>query len=155
MIFSSFGNAPIQQSFTRMARAVDELAKDIDEEVIVQTGNTQYDFRYAKTIPFLEHEELQEMLRQATIVILQGGWGTIAEAIALGKRIVSVPRRVGQECNHPQEEVVKHLEELGCLIGCYDENQLPELVEMARSFNPQPLHKGDASHIINDFLKSI
>lgn len=155
MIFSSFGNAPVQQSFTRMARAVDELAKGINEEVIVQTGNTLYDFKYAKTIPFLEHEDLQEMLRQATLVILQGGWGTIAEAIALGKRIVSVPRRVGQECNHPQEEVVRHLEELGCLIGCYDEKQLPELVERARFFTPKPLQKGDASFIINEFLKSI
>lgn len=154
MIFSSFGNAPAQQTFTRMAKAVDELAKIIDEEVIVQKGNTQYDFHYAKTVDFLEHDALQKMLQEASIVILQGGWGTIAEAIGLGKRIVSVPRRVGQECNHPQEEVVRHLEGLGCLIGCYDEQKLPELVEKARAFDPKPLQKGNASGVINAFLKT-
>ena len=154
MIFSSFGNAPAQQTFTRMAKAVDELAKIIDEEVIVQKGNTQYDFHYAKTVTFLEHDALQKMLQEASIVILQGGWGTISEAIGLGKRIVSVPRRVGQECNHPQEEVVRHLEELGCLIGCYDEQKLPELVEKAKTFDPKPLQKGNAFGVINAFLKT-
>ena len=48
MIFSGFGNAPAHMSFDRMAKAVDEFAKISEEEVLVQSGNTQYQFKYAK-----------------------------------------------------------------------------------------------------------
>lgn len=155
MIFSSFGNAPVQMSFDRMAKAVDEFAKISEEEVFVQNGNTLYEFKYAKTVKFLDHDEMLAIIKKASLVILQGGWGTISESVALGKKIISIPRRVGQECNHPQEEVVRHLEKMGCLIGCYDETKLPELVKAAESFVPKPLVKGDASQIINQFLQQL
>ena len=155
MIFSGFGNAPAHMSFDRMAKAVDELAKTSEEEVLVQTGNTQYQFHYAKTVKFMEHDELLKTIERASLVILQGGWGTIAESLAMGKTVISIPRRVGKECNHPQEEVVRHLESMGCLIGCYDEKLLPEMVERAKIFEPQPLPKGSAKHIISDFLDSL
>ena len=155
MIFSVFGNAPAHMSFDRMAKAVDELAMNSSEEILVQTGHTKYQFKYAKTVRFMEHDELLETIKKSSLVILQGGWGTIAESISLGKIIISIPRRLGQECNHPQEEVVRHLENMGCLIGCYDENQLARLVEQARSFTPKPLPKGSAKEVLTDFFDSL
>ena len=155
MIFSSFGNAPVQQSFDRMARAVDELAQAVDEEIFVQTGNTLYQFKHAKTVKFMDHDELLSTIKRASLVILQGGWGTIAESVSLGKIVISIPRRLGQECNHPQEEVVRHLEQMGCLIGCYDEAKLPEMVEKAKTFVPNPMPKGSAKEVLIDFLNSL
>lgn len=155
MIFSGFGNAPAHMSFDRMAKAVDKFAKISEEEVYVQTGHTKYQFKYAKTVNFMDHEELLNTLKKASLVILQGGWGTIAESVALGKKVISIPRRVGQECNHPQEEVVRHLEEMGCLIGCYDERQLPEMVEKAKTFIPKQIPKGSAKKVLQDFFDSI
>lgn len=152
MIFASFGNAPASMTFTRMAEAVDSLAGNIDEEVLVQTGNTAYEFRHASTVRFLTHDQMQDTMKKASIVILQGGWGTISEAIALGKRIVSIPRRVGQECNHPQEEVVRTLEKQGCLLGCYDTANLPEIIEKARAYMFKPLPRGESGEIINSFI---
>ena len=87
MIFVSFGNAPANQSFTRMAEAIDKLGKETEERVLVQTGNTLYDFHHVDTVKFLEHQEMLNIMKEASIVILQGGWGTISEAIMLGKRI--------------------------------------------------------------------
>lgn len=155
MIFSVFGNAPAHMSFDRMAKAVDEFAKISDEDVLVQTGYTQYQFKYANTVKFMEHNQLLETIQKASLVILQGGWGTIAESIALRKKIISIPRRVGQECNHPQEEVVRHLEKMGCLIGCYDEKLLPEMVERARTFEPKQLPKGSAKEVLSEFFDSL
>lgn len=155
MIFSGFGNAPDHMSFDRMAEAVDEFAKISEEEVLVQTGHTQYQFKYARTVKFMEHEELLETIKKASLVILQGGWGTIAESVDLGKKVISIPRRVGQECNHPQEEVVRHLEKMGCLIGCYDEKQLPMMVEKSRTFIPKQLPKGSAKKLLTEFFDSL
>ena len=58
MIFSSFGNAPAEMSFIRMAHAIDEFAKESEEDVFVQVGNTRYEFKYARIVKFLEHEEM-------------------------------------------------------------------------------------------------
>lgn len=85
MIFSSFGNAPAEMSFIRMAHAIDEFAKESEEDVFVQVGNTRYEFKYARIVKFLEHEEMVDAMRRASIVVLQGGWGTISEAIFLKK----------------------------------------------------------------------
>lgn len=155
MIFACFGNAPVSQSFDRMAEAVDLLAATSSEDILVQSGHTQYVFRHARAVPFMSHDELINTMKSASMVILQGGWGSISEAIELGKRIVSIPRRVGQECNHPQEEVVRRLEAEGCLIGCYDTSMLPEIVVRARAFNFQPLKKGTAEPIINNFIAAL
>ena len=155
MIFSGFGNAPAHMSFDRMAKAVDEFAKISEEEVLVQTGHTQYRFKYAKTVKFMEHDELLATIEKASLVILQGGWGTIAESVGLGKKVISIPRRVGQECNHPQEEVVRHLEKMGCLIGCYDEKLLPQMVEKARTFEPKQMPKGSAKAVLTEFFDAL
>ena len=138
-----------------MVEAVDELAGVIGEEIVIQSGNTQYAFKHARAIPFLEHEEMERLLREASVVILQGGWGTIAEALALGKRVISIPRRVGTEHNHPQEEVVRELEKMGCLIGCYEEKDLPALYEKALTFHPLPLKKGEAAGTINAYIDAL
>ena len=98
---------------------------------------------------------LVDAMRRASIVVLQGGWGTISEAIFLKKRIVAIPRRVGQECHHPQEEVVRYLEKLGCLIGCYNTAELPNLIEKARRIEFKTLSRGNAAQYINPFLDNI
>lgn len=151
MIFSSFGNVPAKLSFTRMAKAVDEFAKNSDEEVLVQIGNTVYDFKYANTVKFLTHDSMLDVMSHASILILSGGWGTISEASQLGKRIVAMPRRA-DEHNHPQEEVVRKLEEMGVVVACYDEKELPTMVEKARTYDFKPILRGSAAKVINDFL---
>ena len=67
MIFVSFGNAPSEQSFVRMAEAIDELGKIIDESILVQTGNTIYNFHHVDTIKFLEHSEMMNIMKDAVI----------------------------------------------------------------------------------------
>lgn len=155
MIFVSFGNAPAEMTFTRMAKAVDELGERVSEPILVQSGNTEYMFQHVQTVKFLEHSEMLCQMREASIVILQGGWGAISEAISMGKRIISIPRKVGQECNHPQEEIVRLLEEKGCLIGCYDTSELPQILERARSYDFKPLQRGEACKTINHFIDTI
>lgn len=152
MIFASFGNAPSSMTFHRMAEAINHLAEQTSERIFVQTGNTDFAFKNVETVKFLTHEEMLSKMQDASIVLLQGGWGTISEAISLNKPIVSIPRKVGQECNHPQEEVVKYLEQCGCLLGCYDTTRLLEIIQKARTYHFKPLKRGDASGLINTFI---
>lgn len=155
MIFAAFGNVPTP--FNRMAKAIDELAYSINEEVIVQSGYTKYDFRYATCIPFMNQSEFFNHLKQASVVILQGGWGSISEASDLRCKIVSVPRVKGLEHNHDQIQLVKKLEEMRILLAVYEISDLQTKVIEAKTFNFKPIKRGSAYEVIvsslNDWLK--
>ena len=90
MIFASLGTMNI--AFNRMAKAVDEWAAITKEEVIVQTGYTDYPYKHAKAFKFCTKEQMKGYISRADILILQGGWGAISEAMELRKRIVVIPR---------------------------------------------------------------
>ena len=50
------------------------------------------------------------------------------------KRIVVIPRYDKTEHIHDQFQLIRKLDNLGCVIGVFDEKELPEAVEKARSF---------------------
>ena len=153
MIFVAFGNSPKQ--FERLAKAVDIRAKSIDDDVFVQTGYTKYDYKYAHATEFLTQESFINNLTSCDVAILQGGWGGIAEASLLGARIVAVPRIKGIEHYHDQIQLIKALESQGVLLGCYDTEELQDIVKKANTYNFQPIKKGDAGEVINDFIRNL
>jgi UDP-N-acetylglucosamine transferase subunit ALG13 len=139
--------------FERMARAVDEWAGTTSEEVLVQTGFTDYPYKHCKAFKFCTKDEMQEYMRKASILILQGGWGAISEAMEARKKIVVMPRYDKTEHIHDQFQLVRKLDQLGCVLGVFDENQLPEKMEEAKRFDFQQLKKGNAEGIIRNSLE--
>lgn len=151
MIFVSIGT--MNMPFLRMAKAVDEYAATSDEKVIVQTGYTDYEYLYATAFKFCTKEEMQQYINDASIVVLQGGWGAISEAMEKDKKIVVVPRYDKKEHIHDQFQLVRKLDELNCVIGVFDEKNLPAAIEKARSFKFCHIEKGNAEGIIQDQLR--
>lgn len=151
MIFASLGT--MDMPFTRMAKAVDEFASQCDEEVIVQTGFTDFGYKYARAFNFCTKDEMQRYIGEASILILQGGWGAISEAMELHKRIVVIPRHDKTEHIHDQFQLVEKLDALGCVIAVQDENNLNEAVEKARTYDFKQINKGNAEEPIRTALK--
>lgn len=152
MIFASLGT--MDMPFYRMAKAVDEFAAECSEEVIVQTGYTDYDYKYAKAFKFCTKDEMQQYISKANILILQGGWGAISEAMEMQKRIVVIPRYNKTEHIHDQFQLIRKLDSLGCVIGIFDEKKLPKAVKQAESFDFRQIDKGKAESIIREKLSS-
>lgn len=153
MIFVSLGT--MDMPFYRMAKAVDEWAATTNEEIIVQTGYT--DFKYkniSKVFNFCTKDEMQNYINQADILILQGGWGAISEAMEKKKRIVVMPRHDKTEHIHDQFQLIRKLDELGCVIGVFDEHDLPAKILQAYSFQFRQIKKGKAEPIIEKALQS-
>ncbi|MCH5310448.1 MAG: glycosyl transferase family 28 [Prevotella sp.] len=150
MIFASLGT--MDMAFERMARAVDEWASTTQESVVVQTGYTDYPYRHAQAFKFCTKEEMQRYIDEADIVILQGGWGAISEAMEKQKKIVVMPRYNKTEHIHDQFQLVRKLDSLGCVIGVFDEKALAAAIERARHFRFQKLENGNAEVIIRDAL---
>ena len=143
----------MDMAFVRMAKAVDNFAETTTDEVIVQTGHTNYDYHHAKAFAFCTKEEMKRYIESADMVILQGGWGAISEAMELHKKIVVMPRHNKTEHIHDQFELVRKLDELGCVVGVFDEKELPAAIEKAKTFDFKMLKKGNAEGIIRAKLK--
>lgn len=143
------------QDFSRMAKAVDELAgRMTDVEFIVQTGVTRYDFKNVKDhFDYCPKERMAQLVDEADVLILQGGWGGMEEAVDSGKRCVVIPRIEGPEHVHDQEQLVRKMDALGCIIGCFDEKKLYSCVAKALTWEVKPLAKGDATEAINTALR--
>ena len=146
MIFVSLGT--MDMPFVRMAKAVDEWAATTDEKVVVQTGYTDYPYKNVEYFKFCTKPEIQEYIDNADILILQGGWGAISEAMEKHKRIVVIPRYDGTEHIHDQFQLIRKLDALGCVIVVFDEKDLSEKIQLARSFDFQQLKKGNAEALI-------
>ena len=151
MIFASLGT--MDMPFLRMAKAVDDFAATSKEEVVVQTGHTDYDYKYAHAFKFCTKDEMQRYISEASILILQGGWGAISEAMEKQKRIVVIPRHDKTEHIHDQFQLVEKLDSLGCVIAVRDEHRLPEAIEKARTFDFKQIKKGNAEGIIRAALQ--
>lgn len=151
MIFASLGT--MDMPFYRMAQAVDEWAATANEEVIVQTGYTDYPYKHVRAFKFCTKDEMQDYIDKASLLILQGGWGAISEAMDKGKRIVVIPRFDKTEHIHDQFQLIRKLDSLGCVIGVFDVKELPEKIESAKTFEFQKLKKGNAEILIEEKLK--
>lgn len=152
MIFVSLGT--MDMPFYRMAKAVDEWAATTNEEVVVQTGYTDYEYKNIKEVfRFCTKNKMQEYIAGADILILQGGWGAISEAMEKDKRIVVIPRHNKTEHIHDQFQLIRKLNSLGCVIGVFDEKELPKKIEQARTFEFKKIKKGNAQELIEKKLK--
>lgn len=152
MIFVSLGT--MDMPFYRMAKAVDEWAATTDEKIVVQTGYTDYEYKNIKNIfRFCTKDEMQKYIDEADILILQGGWGAISEAMEKKKRIVVIPRYDKTEHIHDQFQLIRKLDSLGCVIGVFDEKDLAEKIEEAKTFDFKQIKKGNAQTIIENQLK--
>lgn len=78
--------------FERLVKKMDEIASRIDEEVLIQIGHTSYIPKHAKYFNFKNYKDMEQLIKEARIVITHGGAGTILIGLAYGKPVISVPR---------------------------------------------------------------
>lgn len=144
------------QDFSRMAKAIDELAgKHPEYEITVQTGVTKYEFKNkVDSFDYCPKDKMVQLMDEADVLILQGGWGGMEEAVDKGKRCVVMPRIEGPEHIHNQEQLVRKMDALGHVVGCFDERQLEDCVLRAIDLKVKPIQKGSATASINEALKA-
>lgn len=80
------------QGFPRLIRKMDEVAKGAAEEVIMQTGCTNYVPLNAHYFRFASQEEMDRLSQAARIIITHAGAGSIITALNCSKPLIVVPR---------------------------------------------------------------
>ena len=73
MIFVTLGTHEL--GFKRMLQYLEDM--NIDEEIIIQSGNTEFSSNKYKVIPFLSPKEFNEYMNKSDLIITHGGVGSI------------------------------------------------------------------------------
>lgn len=114
-----------EQPFDRLIRWVDQLKRAgvIQEEVILQTGYSQYEPIHCHWSRFFPYKTMLDYTAKARIVITHGGPASFILPLQMGKPPVVVPRRqdLGEHVNDHQVEFVHAMaERMGTILPVYD-----------------------------------
>ncbi|MDX1426710.1 PssE/Cps14G family polysaccharide biosynthesis glycosyltransferase [Salegentibacter mishustinae] len=140
MIIVLLGTFPT--AFKRPLIEIEKLCKKglITEEVIVQSGHTQFDSEYMKMRPFISPDELTELYKQARVVITQAGTGSLIKGMKLNKKIIAIPRlaKYGEVVDDHQEEILHEFTKQNYILPWTEDIALEEVLSKIDDFKPSP-----------------
>lgn len=131
--------------FQRLLSWTDAWAAQHSEaEVVIQHGQTGSP-AVARGLAFLEHTALVDMMRWASVVVTQGGPGSIVDALACGHRPIVIPRaaRRGECVDDHQVRFSEHMALVGRAFIARDESEFCMHLQRAASAPDEYL----ASHL--------
>ena len=138
--------------FDGLVRAMDDLAPELRDEVVMQIGAGAYEpchasawFRYAPS--------LEGYYDRADVVVSHGGLGTVMEALRKGKKLVAASNPDRYDTH--QDDILGTLAEAGYLIWCRDLGRLRQDLESVRVAALQPYSEPECRiHLaIHEFLE--
>ncbi len=111
MIFVTVGNSIKGVEFHRLIREVDELAHEVDEEIVAQIGYLKEVPKNLRWVRFLGYDQAMDYFRQASLIIGHCGVGTVINGLAFRKPLILVPRSsaYGEHIDDHQVELAKRL----------------------------------------------
>lgn len=132
MIFVTVGTHT--QPFTRLIKKMDELAKEINELVIMQIGHSSYIPKNATYFRFTDEQTYEGLLKDARLVVGHAGLGTILRVLELRKPIIVIPRlrKFGEHMDDHQVEIATILADRGYLAVIYDVRDLEQAINKIR-----------------------
>ena len=132
MIFVTVGTH--EQQFDRLVRCIDEMRHqgEIQEEVVIQTGFSTYEPKYCRWEKTFPYQKMQQMVRDARIVVTHGGPSSFFMPLTMGKIPVVFPRQeqFQEHVNDHQLRFCRQLKERGgSILLAEDEQQLKDILE--------------------------
>ena len=148
-----------QLPFDRLIRIMDELAPQLDEEIIAQIRGRDCKPRHIKTVDLLPPDKFAALFDRARIVVSHAGIGTILMALQKDKPIIIFPRiaALGEHRNEHQLATAKRFQKMGVLNVAWDEKELAEML-LGGKLAPQK-HIGSVAapsliRAVEDFIDS-
>ena len=140
MIIVLLGTFPTE--FKRPLIEIDRLCKEgiITEQVIVQSGHTQFDSEYLEMRPFIAPDELTELYKKARVVITQAGTGSLIKGMKLDKKIIAIPRlaKYGEVVDDHQKEILQEFTKQNYILPWTEDISLENMLDKINDFEPSP-----------------
>ncbi|WP_343839015.1 PssE/Cps14G family polysaccharide biosynthesis glycosyltransferase [Salinibacillus aidingensis] len=145
--------------FTRLLDEMERLKQSglVDDEIIVQNGNTRYSSEHMKLIPFMSYDEMERLFEQARLIITHAGTGSVTTGLKKGKKVIAAARlqKYGEHNDDHQLELVDVFEKQGHILSWSEGESLEDVIEQAEHFEPKPFHSGKDRmlKILHDFIE--
>lgn len=152
MIFVILGTHEL--SFVRLLEYLEKM--DINEEVVIQSGNTQFESKKYTVIPFLGQKDFDDYINKSDLVITHGGVGSIFTAFKYDKKVITMPRlsKYSEHNDDHQLEICDKFSKEGYCINCTDYESLKEAINSYKNINLKR-YKFDNKRILNYLDKII
>ena len=156
MIFVTLGTQ--DKKFTRLLDEIQRLIdnKVINEEVIVQAGQTKYKSNDMKIFNFVTMDDFEKYIQNCRFLISHGGVGSIINGLNHSKKVIAVARLaqyVEHENDH-QVEIIKEFSDNNYILGCLNVDELEEKLKNIEEFEPE-MYKSNNEYfcsLINDLI---
>jgi len=115
-----------QAPFNRLIRAMEDMAKDIEEEIIVQAFDLDFEPKHLKILGNVPTDEFNSLVANSNIIISHAGMGNIISAMQYLKPIVILPRlsKFGEHRNDHQLATAKKMASLNYVTSVYSTDEL-------------------------------
>ena len=152
MIFVILGTHELE--FKRLLEYLEKM--NINEEVVIQSGNTHFNSNKYKIIPFLDPNEFKDYIEKSDLVITHGGVGSILTGLRYKKKVITMPRlsKYKEHNDDHQLEICNKLSKDGYTINCTDYESLEKAIKNYKNIELKP-YKFDNSKLINFISKTI
>jgi UDP-N-acetylglucosamine transferase subunit ALG13 len=137
-------------------RLVAAAARLTGESVLVQHGPSTLRPHGVRCVDYLPFDAFDALVSSARVVVTHAGIGSVAAALAHGRRPVVVPRlrRMGEAVDDHQVSFARRLERAGLVTVVDDLDQLPEVVAM-NDHSATPMAGPDLSVEIRTVLDAL
>jgi len=139
MIFVTLGTQ--DKPFKRLIKAVERQIDlgNITEEVIVQSGCTDYKSDKMKIINYMNGEEFNKYLKEASVIITHAGVGTIIKSLEENKKVIAAARKMvyGEHVNNHQQQILDNFSIKGYILPLRSFRKLNEVLDKVESFKPE------------------
>ncbi|MDI6644160.1 MAG: PssE/Cps14G family polysaccharide biosynthesis glycosyltransferase [Methanobacteriaceae archaeon] len=141
MIFVTVGTH--NQGFERLIKKMDEIAPNLDDEVIMQIGYTDYNPKNVEWFKFLEYNDINNLYDKADLIVSHAGAGTLLDSLNYQKPIIVVPRlkKFGEIIDDQQLELAEALGKRNRVISINDIADLERCINQINNFDLKSLKR--------------
>ena len=152
-VFVTVGTAP----FPRLVNAMDKISGDLGIKTIMQTGTSRSQALNSECFEFCDYTDIIRLMRNAKIVIVHAGVGSILSALSQNSKLIVVPRQLsyGEVNDNHQLEIASVLSQDGVSV-CNEITELRNLVIMLLNDQSGSLmRKGRRDNVPNQLVNTI
>jgi beta-1,4-N-acetylglucosaminyltransferase len=133
MILVTVGTHP--HGFERLVRAADELALNLDERLVIQSGSSHYAPLYAEHFSFVTSQHMESLIHDARVVVAHAAAGTALLVLQQYRPLVLVPRSKAhhEAVDDHQLQLARALQETGRAITVTEPDALTLQAGIAQS----------------------
>lgn len=126
MIYVTLGTMFLD--FERLVTAMDRIAEDTGEQVVIQVGMSARRPRHCAWFDFLPRDACLELQRYARVIVGHAGIGTAIDALSVKRPFIVVPRlkRYREHMNDHQIEIADAIARRGWGRKVLDIAELPD-----------------------------